>query len=222
MSPPVARINRFALSGPLPLKLMSFSGKRNQVVRVHESGFTLVEILVGTVLLSIIAAGVAAIMAGGNTTSRQAGLQTQLDALIDQDLANIQSLNERYTCCPGSCTADAGTISAGVAAGNCSVNTPGNENYYSPNQVDTSPTSPTTATTAFRTACTNRTVTTNFISQMPTLPSSPAGTTLTRTTPQQIGSSGHLLQWTYTGSIGGNTAVTRVVNLTPIVAAWCP
>ncbi|MCT0224853.1 type II secretion system protein [Synechococcus sp. CS-1328] len=217
-----AIIVRSALAAPPRQNLMVFFAKRNQLIIVPRSGFTLVEILVGAVLLSIVAAGVAVIMVGGNRTSQQAGLQTQLDALIDQDLAAVQTLNDRYTCCPGSCTSLDSTINAAVAAGDCSVNTPGNENYYSPNQTNSDPTAATTATLAFRSACTNRTITDNFITQMPTLPAWPAGTNLTRTTPLLVGTSGHLLQWSYTGSIDGNVAVTRVVNLTPTVAAWCP
>ncbi len=186
------------------------------------SGFTIVEILVAAVLLAVVAGGTAATMVIGNRTSQRAGLQTQLDALIDQDLSAIRTLNDRYTCCPGSCTATASAISAAVSAGDCSVNTPGNENYYSPNQVSTNPAAATTATTAFRTACGNGTITTNFITQIPALPTAPAGSTLTRTAPTQVDAAAHRLQWTYTGSINGQVAVTRVVNLTPTVAAWCP
>lgn len=182
-------------------------------------GFTIIELLIAGVLTALVVGGTATTLIIANRTSSRGGLQTKLETLIDQDLAAIRDLNDRFTCCPGSCTANAATIATAVASGSCSTSTAGNQNYYAPNQpLGTA----TTATQSFRTACIDATIATSLASEFPAVPAAPSGTTLTRSTVTQVDAAAHRLQWTYTATVNGSTAITRVVNLVPTVAAWCP
>jgi type II secretory pathway pseudopilin PulG len=184
------------------------------------TAFTLVELLLAATITALVVSGTAFTLMVANRASRSAGAITQLEALIDEDLAAIRDLSDRYTCCPNSCTADSATIAAGVTAGDCSTNSPGSDDFYAPNQVSTTVNS--AAMTAFRAACANGTVTANFIAEFPAAPNPAAPLGLVRSAPLQVSADQHRVQWTYTGTVNGNTVINRVVDIVPTVAAWCP
>jgi type II secretory pathway pseudopilin PulG len=214
--------------------LLHLAARQNPRRQGCHSGFTIIELVISAILLAIVVGGIATTLQVSSGSSRRSGIQYDLDSRIDQDIAAIRDLSDRFTCCPGSCTATAATITAGVAAGNCSNNTAGNENFYSPNQPSTGGT--TTAMLNFRTACgvptpptttvaTIPTIGTTFAGLIPSLDTNVPGSStagLSRSTPTVVDSAANRLQWTYTGSRDGNTVVTRVVNLVPTAALWCP
>jgi len=183
-------------------------------------------VLAGVLMAVMLGGAATALLVANNSSSRQGGL-SRVDSLIDQDLAAIQALDRRFTCCTGSpCTATATTIAAstscrdwqGVAQG------PGNENYYSPWQSNTTGSNPadTTDMQNFRTACGNGTIASTFEGLLPTLPSAEAPAGLTRSISRPSPNPTNLLRITYTGTYSGSTVSSRVITLIPTAANWCP
>ena len=184
-----------------------------------QQGFTLLELLMGAVLLVLAMGGVASSLQVAANTSRRSGHQSQLEALIDQDMAAIEALNDRFTCCPGSCTATTATIQAAITSGSCSTATPRDYRYYAPAQPSGANT---TATTNFEAACSSGAIATALVAAFPALPTPAAGANLSRSTPELQDASAQRLRWTYTGSVGSQVVATRKVTLVPAAAAWCP
>ena len=191
-------------------------------------GFSLVEMVLAGSLMAVVIGGTAtALLVANNSSSRQGGL-SRVDSLIDQDLAAIQALDRQFTCCTGSpCTANATTISASSSCRDASgvAQGPGNENYYSPRQNNTTGSNPldTPDMERFRAACGNGNIASTFQSMLPTLPTAEAPAGLSRsvsTSPSPNPT--NRLRITYTGTISGSTVSTRVVNLIPTAANWCP
>ena len=189
-------------------------------------GFSLVELVLAGSLMAVVIGGTAtALLVANNSSSRQGGL-SRVDSLIDQDLAAIQALDRQFTCCTGSpCTANATTISASTSCRNAagSAVTPGDENYYSPRQSDTTGSNPadTLDMENFRTACGNGAIASTFQSMLPTLPTAEAPAALSRSVEVQ-NTTTNLLRITYIGTISGSTVSTRVINVIPTAANWCP
>ena len=196
------------------------SASPEQDVVQAAGGFTLVELLVAAVLMALVVGGTATIMLVSTRTSQRSGKQRLLESLINQDLAAIQDLNDRFTCCPGSCTATASTITAAVTSGSCATSTSGSQTYYSP--VQASGSSSTAATTTFEAACSAGTIATALATEFPSVPTAPTGTSLNRSSVSQVDTAAHRLQWSYTAAVNGRTVINRVVNLVPVAAAWCP
>ena len=190
-------------------------------------GFTLVElVLAGTLMAAVLSGAAAALLVANRSSGRQGGL-SRIDSLIDQDLAAIQALDRRFTCCTGSpCTATAATISASATCRNAvgiAVD-PGNENYYSPRQSDTTGSNPgdTTDMANFRTACRSGTIASTFQGLLPAAPTAEAPAGLTRTVARPDPNPTNLLRISYAGTYAGSAVSTRVVSLIPTAANWCP
>lgn len=190
------------------------------------TGFTLVEMVLASVLMAVVLGGAAATLLVANRSSGRQGGLNELESLIDRDLAAIQALDRRFSCCTGSpCTADAATIAAATtcrdAIGTGTARPPGNENFYSPRQSAIPTTAENSAWTTFSTACGNGTIASTFQGLLPTLPSAQAPATLNRVS-AVTDNAANRLQLTYTGSNQGSVVTTRVVNLIPTAANWCP
>lgn len=183
-----------------------------------DTGFTVLELLVAAVLCSISLAGVAATLKVATQTSRRGGAQVQLEALIDQDLAAIAGVDQRLSCCPGSCTTDGPSLTAAVADGRCATSTPLDPRYYAPVQAAGATG---TAMAAFESACSTGAIATALAAAFPTLPTPQAGS-LQRSTPLVLDAAAQRLRWTYTASVDGRQVVQRVVTVVPAAAAWCP
>jgi prepilin-type N-terminal cleavage/methylation domain-containing protein len=197
-----------------------------KIMVTNSQGFTLVEMLVSAVILATAMSAVALLQNTGSRSLNTQALSTSLNALIDQDLARIQALDRQFSCCTGNpCTADQAAIAASSSCRDSSGNStsPGGNSFYSPRVLDSQQqVRPDTAEmAAFRTACSNGGIASGLSSLLPSVsaPSSPA--TLNRAVAVADPAS-NLLQLTYNGSISGNTVITRVVNLIPTAAAWCP
>ena len=188
-------------------------------------GFTLVElVLAGTLMAAVLSGAAAALLVANRSSGRQGGL-SRIDSLIDQDLAAIQALDRRFTCCTGSpCTATASAISASASCRNAAgtaVN-PGNENYYSPRQSIPTTSAETTAWDNFRTACRSGTIASTFQALLPAAPTAEAPAGLTRTVARPDPNPTNLLRISYAGTYAGSAVSTRVVSLIPTAANWCP
>jgi len=179
------------------------------------AGFTLVEILIGVVLLALVASGSAVLIMVANTMLGTSTSRNNAQAAIDSDIARARKLAEDYTCCPGSCTVDPATITNARASGQC-VGNANDSTYYFP-QKDTVQNPD---VTSFSAACANGTVTDNLITAIQA-----QGTLsdITRTVAVDDANdlTAHRIRITYDGS-GGSAGINRVVKLVPTVAAWCP
>lgn len=189
-------------------------------------GFSLAElVLAGSLMAAVLGGAATALLVANNSSSRQGNL-SRVDSLIDQDLAAIQALDRRFSCCTGNpCTANAATIAASASCRNAagSAVNPGDENYYSPLQSDTSGSNPadTQDMQRFKAACANGGIASTFQGLLPTLPTAEAPAALSRSVDVHNATT-NLLRITYTGSISGSRVSTRVVNMIPIAAHWCP
>lgn len=167
----------------------------------HTGGFSLVEMMIAAVLMVIATIGTVAMFNYGisqNSSSR--GKQEEQSA-ISEDLAELQVMNDRYTCSnDNSCAV--------------SSNDPG-ENGYHP--AGTSPSS------SFNAACLNGTLLDNLITAITTTATPRAFSQLgiSRTASKTVNSDGRYNRYTITWSKTGGTRL-RQITLVPTVAGWCP
>jgi type II secretory pathway pseudopilin PulG len=174
--------------------------------RRRSSGFSLAEVLVGTVILAFAVAmaaamhGVASFGLLGSTTINDR------DALVDADVAAIRALAEAYTWCSGT-----GTLEG---TGPCEGLDPSSRDYYAP---------PDRANMKrfSQQICTNGTLNNTLIAAIRALPALPD---INRTVEiaQNIGTITNAIRISYTSPADNNNPVSRSVVITPAVAAWCP
>jgi prepilin-type N-terminal cleavage/methylation domain-containing protein len=171
----------------------------------HTRGFTLVELLVSTVLIGTVLGSLAVLPQIIGRGSLETGRRNTSQAAIDANLADLRLLANHFSCCSGNCVTSA-------APANCNGAGPGNPNFYQP------PASNPTAVAAFATACSTGTLAgtlqTALTSQIAT-PTQPPGITRTITVDN---ADAHRLRIQYTAP--GN--VERVAILSPVAAAFCP
>lgn len=177
----------------------------------RSAGFTMVEILIGVVLLLLAASGSAVLITVANRLLGTSTSQSNAQAAIDSDISRARRLAEDYTCCPGSCTADAATITAARASGKC-AGTANDSTYYFPQQSND--------VTGFDGVCANGTLTANLITAIQAQ-GTLSDISRTVTVDDASDPTSHRIRITYSGT-NGNAGITRVVKLVPTVAAWCP
>lgn len=194
-----------------PFGRQKTSSHQQKPSSICSAGFSLIEILVSIVIIGVLGAGVATILAGGNTALIKTRDTNQLEEAVDQDLARIKDIAFRMTCCSGSCTTEAG-LSAPCSI-DPSTNTyyaPGKQNYYFPDStLDTNQ----TAITAFSNKCNNGTLIADLVSLIGSA-SLPSGISRQFNTSQ---AASHRLTVTYSG-----TSQSRSYTLVPTLSAWCP
>jgi hypothetical protein len=219
---------------PLPLDSLALHARSSPPrgsARGSE-GFSLVEMVLAGSLMAVVIGGTATALLVANNSSSSQGSLSRLDSLIDQDLAAIQALDRQFTCCTGSpCTANATTIADSTSCRNAAGSpvSPGNENYYSPRQEvgdinRLSPPADTADMDSFRKACGNGNIASTFQSMLPTLPTAeaPAGLSRSVTSPNPNPNPTNLLKITYIGTLSGSRVITRMINVIPTAANWCP
>jgi prepilin-type N-terminal cleavage/methylation domain-containing protein len=164
------------------------------------SGFTLVELLVSTVVISIILGGLITFPQIIGRGSQQSQRQNESQAAIDADLASLRTLANNFSCCTGNCTVS--------NPPQCNSQDPGQENFYIPipNSV---------AETTFKTACDSGTLAASLQTIMNSQTLSSA---ITSRTIEVDSTLAHRLRVTYTAP--GNTE--RLAILVPTAAAFCP
>ena len=194
------------------------------------NGFAMVEMLMSVVITSLVLA-VAAGLWGINTRAfQQQRLRNDQEALVDNDIAAMEDLAYRYTCCPGSCTTNATTIAASpTCKGLNGTGTPavGTEYYYFPYYAPTTSSTSIPNITSIENLCDNGILVTNLATTLSTY--AQPGQQLTRTvvaedpptnvpSPPANSSQSHRLRITYTGSNNLN----RSTIIVPMAARWCP
>lgn len=173
-------------------------------VNVQPQGFTIVEILVATVLIAIVTSMAAAVMIVSNRATSNSSTMGNAMAAIDNDISLIKTLSERYTCCSGTCTTDPATIAAATTKCEGSV---GDSVYYFPRANNAS------EIASFQALCDSG-LTTNLIAAI-NAQAQPVG--VSRTAVDDGDATARRVRITYTG-----TNINRVVKVVPTVANWCP
>jgi prepilin-type N-terminal cleavage/methylation domain-containing protein len=167
----------------------------------HRDGFTLVELLVSTMIIGIILGGLLTFPQIIGRGSQQAQRQNEGQSAIDTDLATMRALANNFSCCSGSCTTS-------EFPAKCNNVDPGNQDYYVPATNSQ-------ALSTFRTACTSGTLAASLKSSLDA--QSPSAGITSRTVVIDSASA-HRVRVTYTAP--GN--VERVAILVPTAAAFCP
>lgn len=171
--------------------------------RQHElAGFSLVEIIVATALMVIVATGSAMLFMLSNRQSTSTRGRLEQQSAISDDIATIQSLNDRYSCTSGS--------------GSCAVaaTDPGEDGYY--------PSGSGADTNFDINLCESSALLTNLITAIDASDPPPSFATLgiTRQSPSlDSDTSSHRYTVTW---VDGNGRSLRQITLVPTVANWCP
>jgi len=175
-----------------------------------ESAFSLVELLVSVVIISVIGVALASVFNAGNNSFQRTRDSNLLESTIDGDLSVIKDIAFRLTCCSGSCTIDQSIISGSTS---CTTNAPGNQNYYFPEPGLSNDDTP--QITNFKSACSSSELINSFVSAIES-ESNPLPQGITRSFDTSRAAR-HRLTINYSGA-----DQTRSYTVSPTVAAWCP
>jgi prepilin-type N-terminal cleavage/methylation domain-containing protein len=176
----------------------------------ENGGFTLIEVLVGVVVLSVAVIGAVAAFNITINQTQNARTRNERQATVDQDLADVLQRNDRYNCAAPILPLTGATTS------NCAVGTadPG-ESGYTPGPVPTASYSG-SGYERFQNLCNNNTLTTALINNI-NAAADPAG--INRDA--EADSLMPHLYWV-TWSDTATSQQLRRLSLTPTVARWCP
>lgn len=189
-------------------------------------GSAIVEVLVFTVMITIVLVSTGAIFNGISRRTVSTRQQVVMQSSIDDNLREIKTLARRYTCCSGVCTTTPPTT-FGVISGvtqPCATNNPLDDRYYFP-QVDllsttanfpntTTPSEP-LAVEQLCAANNNTAFLTPFQTAVNAIPQPANATRTTSIQPERI------LRVTFTDN-NLNNRVVRVENIIPQMAYFCP
>ena len=181
----------------------------------RERGASLIELVIASVVLLLVAAGVVPLYSRATQDYRTARKSLDQQNSLDADFAEIRRLGERFSWCSGS-----GSISVSVS-GTCTDATVGSSAYYVPRRSDPTTRIKTIQFAEFETACSTATatidrLTTNLVSAINAV-AAPAG--LARTVSLDDGPAHRLrIQYRQTSD---NSLVSTLIY-TPPVATWCP
>lgn len=199
---------------------------------VGTAAFSLVELLVGVAIVGLVLVGLAGPWRIGSWAHQQSRLRNNQEVAIEDDLAAMQDLAYRYTCCPGSCTTDTATIAASpTCKGVGGVGTPavGSEYYYFPYYAPAALALPNAEAFAgsvdlaprdgvFENGlCHTGQLLPALVTAMTAASSSDLAAVDVSRMVAVDDAAQHRLRLTYTG-----TNLERVVLLVPAVAGWCP
>jgi len=181
---------------------------------LSSQGFSLLEPLLASVILAIVTSGTAMMLMSANRVSTKADVVDNIEWNINSDLAVIQRLSRRFTCCSGSCLVQIPTSYGSTKA--CAVNNPDDDRYFFP-QLDDPSTANINEPSAIDSLCEDSNNTT-FMTPLETAidsTASPSG--LTRTTTIKAD---HTLEISYADTT--SQQVRRVALIVPPMAFWCP
>lgn len=194
--------SHLASTPSLILFLASQASSRKR--HLTQNGFTLPEVLVSVIIVTIAVLG--SIVAANLIFSSIRGTEIRADQnrAIDRDVARIVALSENYGAC---------TNPLGSAVDTCTDANPGDSFYYFPAD-------PANIVT-FENACADGSIVNGFITAIGQLPATEAG--VSRDSVARLtGAAGnnHLVEITWTDGPGGDDL--RSIQITPLVSAWCP
>lgn len=173
--------------------------------------------MVSSVLLVMSLAGTAILFNEANRSSLAATTRYRQQALVDNDLARVRRLNDRYTCASGTCT----------SLGSTEI---GKHGYF-PTPLTLAANS--TAGNAFEALCNSTQLITQLVANIGSPPAalSSAGISYSIDTANQgqqtVNELGfnvvrNLHRYTITYSNSSNGELLRTVVLVPTTVAWCP
>jgi prepilin-type N-terminal cleavage/methylation domain-containing protein len=180
-----------------------------------DSGFSLVEVLVAAVIISVSSVAVVGAFNLVTQSVTGTGLRADQSRRIDAQIDQISEISEIYT----ACNEPAGEIPVNPQTA-CGANiSPRSSFYYFPDYGVPADVE------AFFAACRSTDpsshITSNFINQINILPSpgggiaAPVASRIASTNP-----SSHLVQVTWSGDPGGR--LLRQIQIRPVVSSWCP
>lgn len=184
------------------------------------NGFTLVEVLVSVIVISIAAVG--SIVAFNVTTQsvRGTGLRADQSRRIDAQIAEISRLSEVYTSCgtPAGAVPPAPIIPVTACAGSTTDVAVGNSFYYFPDPASVADVN--AFFTACRSAAEGTHITANFRTAINGLPQPGGGVTRQAATRLNgADASNHIVVVTWRDPANRDL---RTIRVTPLVSAWCP
>lgn len=189
------------------------------------TGFTLVEVLVSLVVLTVASAG--AVVAFNVTTQAVRGTESRSEQnrLIDDDIARVNRISETFTSCvepAGANPSDPATYCTGDEVSG----DPPNSFYYFPEISDPADPDTWTDATDFRSACSDGSLRASFIAALgggaaANLNGADGSVLAVRQPVVGAANSSHLVVITWTDP-GDSSRVLRRLLIAPIVSSWCP
>lgn len=170
----------------------------------------------------LVIVGAASLWGESSRLFQQLRVRNVQEAVVDEDIAVMEDLAYRYTCCPGSCTTDAATISGSLTCrgrdGN-GIPSVGTEYYYFPYYPPTASTTPNI--TLLEDLCRNGTLVNELVAALRVTPLKDSrlnhsGLPLTRTVVVD-NPAAHRVRIDYAA-----TNLKRSTMLVPTEARWCP
>jgi len=181
---------------------------------LSSQGFSLLEPLLASVILAIVTSGTAMMLMSANRVSTKADAVDNIEWNINSDLAVIQRLSRRFTCCSGSCLVQIPTSYGSTKA--CAVNNPDDDRYFFP-QLDDPSTATINEPSAIDSLCEDSNNTTFMTPLETAIDSTAIPSGLTRTTTIKAD---HTLEISYADTT--SQQVRRVALIVPPMAFWCP
>lgn len=200
--------------------MRQFARRRsNRANRAPSAGFSLVEILVGVVILAV-SLGMAGAMNGVATRGlRNSTILNDRSAAVEADIAQIRTMAERFTWCSGGPSLEPSKVAT------CRSQDPSDESYYSPavsiDEAMANPSAGNTSMRRFQEACAFGTLTDGLITAIRARPQ-PDGVTRTVTPVTVDELRTHRIDITYSTSAKDPNPVSRRLMIVPTVVAWCP
>lgn len=182
--------------------------------RSEAAGFSLVELMISTVIFAIVTAGSLGMF---TISTRQANLTRQLqeeEFAIRLDLATIQTLNDRFTCASGSCQIDTDGAPPGQGEYYPST-TDAQTNFATLCSVGGFTVLPTTSGVNYGTGLLSL-ISSNAIAATASMKRLGISRTVSADTTSPTA---HRYTVTWTGA---DSTVLRQISLVPTTAAWCP
>lgn len=188
----------------------------------HQDGFTLIEVIVSSVVILIAMVGAIAAFNLVTQSVRGTGLRADQSRRIDAQVAEISRLSEIYTAClvpAGAVPANPDDADAACGPGSAAAGVQtGNSFYYFPDSANIA------NINAFFAACRSTTpgthITANFIDAINALPA-PGGEVNRQNAIRIEGAdaNNHAVQVTWSDQAGNEL---RTLRSSPLVSAWCP
>jgi len=177
-------------------------------------GFSLLEPLLASVILAIVTAGTAMMLMSANRLSTKADAIDNVEWNINTDLASLQRLSRRLTCCSGSCLVQIPSNYGSTKS--CAVNNPDDDRYFFP-QLDDAATASINEPSAVDNLCADANNATFMAPLKTAIDSMASPSSLTRTTTIKAD---HTLEVAYIET--STQQVRRVALIVPPMAYWCP
>lgn len=163
-------------------------------------GFTLVELLVSSVLIATVLGSLAVLPQIIGRGSLQTEQRIIRQSAIDGDLAQLRQLAKNFTCCSGDC----------AISSTCNGASPGSPGFYEPSDP--------TNKAAFSTTCSSPGGLAAPLRTLLQLQATPPGITRSIPEPSPADAAAHRVRIQYTSP--GN--VERLAILVPTAASFCP